>query len=50
MEPGQQGAHIRLQAVAGQNTRWRFVLVSACAHAGPDGVRVLPFAFFFLPC
>ena len=28
MEPGKQGAHFRLQDDAGQNTRWRFVLVS----------------------
>ena len=45
MGAGQQGARFRLQDVAGQNTRWRFVLVSGCAHAGFDGVRLLPFSF-----
>jgi hypothetical protein len=32
MEAGQHGAHIWLQDFAGENTRWRFVLVSACVH------------------
>jgi len=32
--PRQQAAHIRLQDLAGQNTRWRFVLISARLHVG----------------
>ena len=36
-------AHIRLQDDAGQNTRWRFVLVAACARTPGPGTIVLEF-------